>query len=252
MSGYNLIHGDCYSFIPTIPDKSIDLVITDPPYDFGGIKGGGLYKPVDKESGEENPYNRGSENSLTKLKELDSIDFNASEFLELLKPKMKLFYGYFFCNKKLVPDYLNFAIKNKYTFEILILYKTNPIPAKNNHFLPDMEYCVMIRDKGTFFSKECTLDDYRKVFSVSSSGKKLHPAEKPVEFLERFVRVSCPENGTVLDPFMGSGSTGIACIQNERNFIGVEKDDKYFDISSNRIKDRSNELKGIGSLFEGI
>lgn len=252
MSGFNLIHGDCYSFIPTIPDNSIDLVITDPPYKLGNTKGGGLYKLVDGGTELDNPYARKATNSVQQLKELDSVDFCATDFLNLIKPKLKKFYGYFFCNKLLIPEYLNFAVENKYSFEILVLYKQNPIPARNNHFLPDMEYCIMIRDNGTYFSKDAPFDDYKKIYTVPCSGKRLHPAEKPVEFIERFVRISCPEGGTVFDPFMGCGSTGIACVHNHRNFTGVEKDEKYFNFASERIKSRNDELKGVGTLFERL
>lgn len=76
--------------------------------------------------------------------------------------------------------------------------------------------------------------------------------EKPVEFLERFVLVSCPKDGVILDAFMGSGSTAIATIRNDRKFIGIEKSDEYFDIASKRIKMSENVLKGVGTLFEGI
>ena len=132
-------HGDCYEIISTLPDNSIDLVISDPPYKLGNTKGGGLYKLVNGEEEADNPYKRKATNSITELHNLDSTDFDAKKFLELVKPKMKVFYGYFFCNKALVPDYLNFAVENKYSFEILVLHKQNPIPARNNHFLPDME-----------------------------------------------------------------------------------------------------------------
>lgn len=95
------------------------------------------------------------------------------------------------------------------------------------------------------------MDDYRKWF-MTTCQKRIHPAEKPVELLERFVRVSCPENGLIFDPFMGSGSTGVAAIQNNRNFIGIEKDDGFFDLASKRLKERQDELNGVGSLFEGM
>ena len=247
-----LIHGDCYEIIPTLENCSIDLVITDPPYKLGNTKGGGLYKFVNGKEEKDNPYKGKATNSITELHNLDSTEFDARKFLELIKPKMKKFYGYFFCNKVLVTDYLNFATENKYSFEILVLHKQNPIPARNNHFLPDMEYCVMIREGGTYFSKTAELDNYRKLYTVSCSSKRLHPAEKPVEFLERFVLVSCPKDGVILDAFMGSGSTAIATIRNDRKFIGIEKSDEYFDIASKRIKMSENVLKGVGTLFEGI
>jgi len=249
---FNLVHEDCYEFIPTLEDKSVNLIVTDPPYKLGNTKGGGLYKLIDGGSQEDNPYNRKATNAITQLKSLDSVDFDATKFLNLIKPKMKQFYGYFFCNKLLIPEYLNFAVENKYSFDILALLKANPIPARNNHFLPDMEYCIMIREGGTYWSKDAKFDDYRKYYTVPCCGKRLHPAEKPVEFLERFVRVSCPEDGLVFDPFSGSGSTGIACLRNGRNFLGCEKDQKFFELANKRLKDFEDDLNGVGGLFEGI
>ena len=247
---YNLIHGDCYEIIPTLEDKSIDLFICDPPYKLGSCAGGGLYKPI-KGNDEANPYKRKETNSVLELKKLGCAEFSANDFLDLIKPKMKKFYGYFFCNKPLLPDYINYAISHKYVFEIIVLYKQAPIPARNNHFLPDTEYCVMIRDTGTYFSKDAKFDDYRKLFVVGN-WKKIHPAEKPVELLERFVRVSCPKGGVIFDAFMGSGSTGVACVNEDRSFIGIEKDDKVFELASKRIKDRDDEINCVGGLFEGL
>lgn len=252
MSNIKLLHGNCYEIIPTLPDASIDLICTDPPYKLGNTKGGGLYKLVNEGTQEDNPYNRKAINAITQLETLDSVDFDATKFLNLIKPKLKKFYGYFFCNKLLIPEYLNFAVENKYSFDILVLHKENPIPARNNHFLPDIEYCIMLRDGGTYWSKDAEFNDYRKVFKVSCSGKRLHPAQKPVEFIDRFVRVSCPKGGVVFDPFLGSGTTGISAIQNGCNFIGIEKDDTFFELASKRIKDREDELNGVGSLFEGL
>ena len=186
---------------------------------------------------------------LNELEELDSTKFNPSELLDLLKLKMECFYGYFFCNKTLVPDYIAWAKGNRFLYDILCMAKVNPLPAHSTHHVADLEYIILIRDmKSTYFKGSgLALDDYRK-FYMTSCRKRMHPAEKPVELLERFVRVSCPENGTVLDPFMGSGSTAIAAIKNGRNFIGIEKNAHYFDVAKKRI----DEYNGVGGLFDGI
>lgn len=152
-----------------------------------------------------------------------------------IKPKLKKFYGYFFCNKSLVNDYVEFAIQNKYQFDILVMAKTNPIPAYNNHHLSDLEYIIMIREKGSYFSKHKEIDDYRKFFLTSCSRGK-HPAEKPVELLKRYIKVSSQEKDIILDPFMGTGSTGVAAKETNRNFIGIEIDDKYYQIAKSRIE----------------
>lgn len=225
-----LLHGDCYDIIPTLPDSSIDLVVTDPPYMFD-IDGKGIYAKRD--------YHK-------ELEKLDSTCFVVEDFLDAVAPKMKVFYGYFFCNKTLLPDYLDYARKHGLKYDIFTLYKKNPIPSYSGHHLNDMEYCVMLKKPGGYFNRKCDFDDYRKSYSVKCE-KRIHPAEKPVEFLERFVRVSCPDGGTVFDPFMGSGSSCIAAVKNEKKFVGIEKNDMYYELAENRIKD----FFGIGGLFDG-
>lgn len=234
-----LLHGDCYEIIPTLPDNSIDLIVTDPPFKFQ-TAGGSLYKKQASRA-----------KTLAQLENLECCDFSPKDFLDLLFPKMKMFYGYFFCNKLLIADYLNWAIEHNFKFDLLTMNKKNPVPAKNGHHLNDLEYIVLIREPGSYFDSKQSYDDYRKYFETVCA-KRIHPAEKPVELLERFVRVSCPKNGLVFDPFAGSGSTGIACLNNRRSFIGCEKDDSYFELANKRIKAREDELNGIGTLFEGI
>lgn len=221
----DLRQGNCLEILKDISDNSIDLVVTDPPYKFEN-QGGGFYA---KNNSTKRQY-------LENLKSIKCCEFEPIEFLNIIKPKMKKFYGYFFCNKSLVQEYIKYAKDNKYQYDILVMAKSNPIPAYNNHHLSDLEYIIMIREKGTYFSKHKNIDDYRKYY-LTSCKKRLHPAEKPIELLERFIKVSSEENDLILDPFMGSGTTGIACKQLNRNFIGIELDEKYFEIAEKRIND---------------
>ena len=75
------------------------------------------------------------------------------------------------------------------------------------------------------------------------TGNKYHPTEKPVDFMELLVRNSSCEGDIILDPFMGSGSTGVACLNTNRNFIGIELDEEYFNIAQNRIEEAANKTK---------
>lgn len=240
MSDIKLLHGDCYEIIPTLPDNSIDLIVCDPPYEFNAqITGRGMFSDKNAER-----YGRKrSVGMLNELEKLDSTKFKPSVILDMLKPKMERFYGYFFCNKTLVPDYLNWAVSNKFSYDILVMAKSNPVPAHSTHHVSDLEYIVLIRDKKSTYFKGSGLDidDYKK-FYMTTCQKRIHPAEKPVELLERFVRVSCPEDGLVFDPFMGSGSTGVAVLNvGNRNFLGIEKSDEYFELAKKRMEDREDE-----------
>lgn len=226
----DLRQGDCLELLKDIPDRSIDLVITDPPYKFEN-QGGGFYA---KNKSTKRVY-------LDSLKNINCCEFNPYEFLNILKPKLKKFYGYFFCNKTLIEDYIKFARDNKYNFDVLVMAKSNPIPSFNNHHLSDLEYIILIREKGTYFSKHKEIDDFRKYY-VTSCKKGLHPAEKPVELLGRFIKVSSKENDIILDCFMGSGTTGVACKELNRKFVGIEIDEKYFEIAKKRINEISEDI----------
>ena len=80
---------------------------------------------------------------------------------------------------------------------------------------------------------------YQKIFSYNTPKNKIHEAQKPIELLERIILLSSDKNDTILDCFMGSGSTGVACVNTNRNFIGIELDEKYFEIAKERINEVS-------------
>lgn len=222
----NLIQGDCYELLKEVPDNFIDLIITDPPYKFTPQGGGIINK----------------RNYTNKLNAINCCDFEPEFFLDAIKPKMKKFYGYFFCNKALVPNYINWAIKNKYNYDILVLAKSNPIPAYNAHHLSDLEYVILIRESGTYFGKDGKLDDYRKFYMTKTGGKSYHPAQKPEELIKRFITISSKKEDLIIDPFMGSGTTGVVAERLERKFIGIEMDEKYFNVAKQRISESKSEV----------
>jgi site-specific DNA-methyltransferase (adenine-specific) len=83
----------------------------------------------------------------------------------------------------------------------------------------------------------------RSIQKFASDKEKLHPTQKPVALLEYLIKTYTNENETVLDNCMGSGSTGVACVNTNRNFIGIELDEKYFNIAKERIEKIDNERK---------
>lgn len=223
-----IINQDYKDGLKDIEDKTINLIVTDPPYSFNP-RGSGKNSITEKRD------------YLKKVSALNCCKFNPIEFLNLIKPKLKKFAGFFFCNKLLLPHYLNWTIEYKMNFDLLIMAKNNPIPTKNNHHLPDLEYIVYIREPGTFFSKHKTFDDFRKFYlDKRRKNNLLHPAEKPLELIERFIRVGSKENDLIIDPFAGSGTTALAAAKNNRNFIGFEINEDYSILANKRI---AEELK---------
>ena len=121
--------------------------------------------------------------------------------------------------------------------------KPNPLPTCNNKYLPDVEYIVHGFKKGRLFGE---YQDKQSFFVWPCKEKEtIHPNEKPIALMIKLIKLGTKPGDLVLDPFMGSGTTGVACIQTGRNFIGIEKDEGYFKIAEKRI----NDAKSQGILF---
>ena len=128
--------------------------------------------------------------------------------------------------------------------------KTNPIPLCFGSYVSDIEYIVYVHTKGSYFNNNVPFDYKKKTKRypiIIENVNKFHPAQKPVEMLEELIEVHTNPNDVVLDCFMGSGSTGVACMRRKRNFIGIEIEEKYFDIAKMRI---TSEEKDNTFLWE--
>ena len=113
---------------------------------------------------------------------------------------------------------------------LLVWNKGNATP--NKWYMNACEFILFLR-KGK--AKNINNLGSKTIITVPNVRNKMHPTEKPVELMSILVENSSNENDVVLDPFMGSGSTGVACLNTNRNFIGIELDKTYFDIAQNRI-----------------
>lgn len=230
MSNYNLYKGDCLEVMKNIEDGSIDLVVTDPPYEIA-TTGAGIYKQADKQY----------------VKELNGMkDGFSEEVLDELCRVMKKINIYFFCSQKQIIPLLDYFVKKKKcNWNILSWHKTNPIPACGNKYLTDTEFILFFREKGVkvYGSFDTKRTWYATPLNQSDKKKYGHPTVKPLSILENLVVNSSQEGEIVLDCFMGSGSTGVACLNTNRNFIGIELDEGYFKIAQNRIEEAANKIK---------
>lgn len=216
-----------------INDNSIDLVIIDPPYE----KKGNGYKAV---GGAFGGGNRAYHKEIDNKGLLNGIDETIlSELLRVMK-KVNI---YIWCNKEQLYQYMDF-FKN-YNMELLTWHKTNPVPTCNNKYLSDTEYLLYFRENGV---KIGGTYETKKKWYVSPTNKQdkalyKHPTIKPLNIIQNLIINSSNEGDTVLDCFMGSGTSGVACVNTNRNFIGIELDQNYFDIAKKRIEDRQEELR---------
>lgn len=183
--------GDSYKLIKEIPNKSIDLVIIDPPYNFST---GGKMTGIFKDRGTR--YFDAIEN-----KGLDkNIDIS---ILDDLCRVLKTIYIYIWCNKEQIHQYLDYFENRNCIFEILIWNKTNPIPLTNNRYLPDKEYCLLFRENGTGIkgNYETKKTVYYKEANVEDKKKYKHPTIKPLQIIKNLIINSSKEGNIVLDCF---------------------------------------------------
>ena len=205
--------------------SNVDLVVTDPPYQFASKKLSAWWCLAENKLWEE----------ITKS---IWLEFNPEEMLEIIRAGMKKFNWYFFCNKTTLPAYIRWIEKYNYKWDILLWLKPNPIPACKSHYLFDKEYCVYIHDSGTTFNHKLGYENYFTYESHAIGNRKYnHPTVKPIEMIERLIKISSNEWDTVLDPYLWSGTTAVACKNLNRNCIGIEINSEYVDLSNQRLKE---------------
>lgn len=142
-------------------------------------------------------------------------------------------------------------------FEPIIWKKTNPTPATNNTWLPDLEYAFHFREKGVPLNNGYEIKNKGYVSPLNKKDKDLydHPTIKPLEFVKNHLLHITQENDIVLDPFLGSGTTAVACIETNRRYIGFEISEEYYNIALDRIngisqQERKEKEVGIQNIFD--
>ena len=225
MSNIQLINGDCIEQMKAMADKSVDLILTDPPYECENHGGGQAAL---------------AQRQLVRDKHIDfmSTGFDYDHILTEIIRLCRIPNILMFCSNKQLSTLMSWFEQRQIPVDLLVWSKVNPIPLCNGKYLSDCEFIVYAHGKGAVFNNECPYEYKRKVYSsvIVPSANRLHPAQKPVELLQRYISLHTMTGATVFDPFMGSGSTAIAADLTERNFIGVETDITYFSIAQQRLQ----------------
>lgn len=236
---------DCLAGMKRIPDGSIDLVVTDAPY-WHKKSPGPPYSQrrqcnTDSKFSNSALYNYEGE-MIKQMSDFDDKCINA--FLTELKPKMKIMNAYLFCSETQVPYYCMWAENNGLMFTILVWEKPLSIINKNR-FSQNLEYIIRIYDYGTALNRLPYNELYNRVKKTLpiSGGNKIHPTEKPVTLMQEFIQLSSKEGDVVLDAFMGSGTTAVACIRENRHFIGFELDKGYYEKACERIRAEQMQVR---------
>ena len=239
MSEYKLYQGDCIELMKDIPDGSVDLVLTDPPYGTTACKWDSVI-----------PFEPMWEQLNRIIKPNGAICLFGSEpFSSALRMSNIKNFKYDWIWDKRIPSGMSYArfqpmrqtenisvfCNGKTVYNPQMVKRDKPIKKGGNKYSPSAP--IQACKEGKDFKKTY---EYKNpinliVFDKIRKGS-LHPTQKPVALLEYLIKTYTKEGETVLDFTMGSGSTGVACVNTNRNFIGIELDENYFKIAENRIK----------------
>ena len=226
MSNYKLFNGDCLEIMQRLPNESIDLAIIDPPYKLNKTTGGTT------NSGLSEKWQGNLKSGDKKANINNDIEFKEwlPEVYRVLKDNA---HCYLWTNDKNLSDLQQEAEKVGFRLHNILVWKKNNC-TPNRWYMKNSEFVLFlykgkakpIKNKGSMQCVECQ----------NINGKdKLHPTQKPISMLETFIQNSSDTNDLVLDCFMGSGTTGVACKELKRHFIGIEIDENYFNIAKERI-----------------
>lgn len=230
MDNATLLLGDTRDLIRDIPDHSIDLLFTDPPYNLSPYSTGNMTFSWRKEINND-------------LATWDQITFEPAEwkdeFLRILKPTGNIFA---FCSYNLLGKWHEVFDPVFDTFQFMVWHKTNPVPKiRKAGFLNSCELIVCMWNKGHtwHFGKQNEMHNFIEA-PICMGRERLkdpvHPTQKPLRVLRHVIKLASNLGDVIYDPFMGVGSTGVAALQLERRFIGHELYEPYFRAAKKRIE----------------
>ena len=228
---YVLMQGDCLELMKDIPDESIDLLLTDIPYN------------VSRKNNFKTMKDRTGRNGI----EFGEWDYGFDESaLARFVPKLKKGGSMVVFHAFEQFDAVRSALVELEPKDKMVWLKTNPMPRnRDRRYIGNIEmfsWYVKQGAKWTFNRQNESYDGSVMAYPSESGGgfKRYHPCQKNVRLLEELIKRHSNHGDTVFDPFMGSGSTGVACANTGRDFVGIELDGKYFDIAKNRIEEAWN------------
>ena len=202
---------DCLGVMVKMESKSVDLTLTDIPYEFVNKKSNGL-RIIDKGKANEKTF---------------ELDFFLKEVFRVTKGS-----GYIFCGKEQVSEIFSFFNEKKVSTRLMIWEKTNPSPMNCQYlWMSGIECFVYFKKPKAIFNERYK----NSVLRFPNGCSRIHPTQKPAKLFEYLIKVSSNENDTVFDPCMGSGTTAFACEKLNRNFIGCEINKELFNYINSRI-----------------
>ena len=234
---YSIYLGDSYKLITQIPDNSIDLIFTDPPYNLSNYSTGNIKLSWRKDINND-------------VADWDKVEFKpkswVKEFKRVLKPTGNIFA---FTSYNLLGKWHEAFDPEFGTFQFVVWHKTNPVPkVLRAGFLNSCELIVCMWNKGHTwnFSNQKEMHNFIETpicMRPERIKNPFHPTQKPVRVLEHIIEIASNKDDIVFDPFMGVGSTGVAALNLDRKFTGIEIDEKFFKASEKRLKAAASKLR---------
>lgn len=223
----DLRQGDCLEIMKDIPDKSIDLIVTDPPY------------LINYKTNRRKEKNHDFCSVIKNDNNFDMIHEYINECYRILKDNKAM---YMFCNCDRVDYFKQELEKAGFKIKNMIIW------VKNNHTAGDLQAqfgkkyeILFLVNKGRCLFNGKRLTDVW-FFDKVVGNVQVHQNQKPVDIIKQCIEKHSKENDIVFDGFMGSGSTGVACINTNRNFIGIELDETYYKIACERINKTQDKV----------
>lgn len=249
MPDIKLFKGDALEILPSLEERSVDLIFADPPYNLSGAN------HLTCKSGKLAPCDKGIWDQIEDIHEFNKRWIE--ECVRILKDDGTIWISGTLHNHPsigMILKQLKLWIIND-----IIWFKPNAPPLiQKNRFVPSTELIwVASKSKRYYFNYEMATylgqgKQMRNLWEIPAERHKTpHPTEKPEKLLERIILIGSKEGDTILDPFMGSGTTGVVAKRFNRNFIGIEIDEEYFQIAQKRIestKVEENFLKFLKNL----
>lgn len=237
-----LYNKNCLEVLKEIEDKSVDLIITDPPYNIGNFM---KKRQTNLNKMRDNFFVGAGWDNLEYDEWINQMSKFFSEISRVSKDGATLI---MFMSIIRVESIVKIAEKNKFYYKTTgIWHKSNPMPRNMNlHFVNSTEswiYFIYNKKTGKFNNNGKVIHDFIETSLATTKEKRYgkHPTQKPEKLIEFFVKTLSNKNDLVLDPFMGSGTTGVVSVKNDRRFIGIEINENYYEISKKRIMEKQNE-----------
>ncbi len=229
-------NGNCVDFLTFIKSSTVDLILTDPPYNLGNF----MHKRnTNLVQMRENQFAYAGWDNLSQEDWEKEMDVFFKESSRVLKKGGTLL---LFMSLMKIETIIKLAAKYKFYYKTTgIWHKTNPMPRNMNiHFVNSTEawvYFIKDNTSGTFNNKGKVVHDFVETSLTTSKEKKFgkHPTQKPAKLIAHFISLLSNENDVLLDPFMGSGTTGVCARKMDRKFIGLELDENYYELSKTRM-----------------